>query len=104
MNNSENEAKSSKNPDDNCSLPISEYVKKLEPRVKLRYLEKISVIGIDPVLIEGKHFEPDCLPPVESTDLLCYLVLETSFTPSNSLKLSKALKLIIRWYLDSLLA
>ena len=24
--------------------------------------------------IEGKHFQADCLPPVESTDLLFYLV------------------------------
>ena len=42
-------------------------------------MKKFSTIRIDPALIEGKHFEPDSLPPVESTDLLCYLVLETSF-------------------------
>jgi len=60
---------------DLSSFPLSDYTKKLKPR----YLEKISVIGIDPVLIEGKHFQADCLPPVESTDLLFYLVLETSF-------------------------
>ena len=33
----------------------------------------------NPVLIDGKRFESDCLPPMESTDLLCYLVLETSY-------------------------
>ena len=33
----------------------------------------ISVIRIDPVLLKGKHFEPDCLPPVEARDLLFYL-------------------------------
>ena len=92
MNNSESEAKSDKSPDDNCSLPISEYVKKLEPRVRRRYLEKISVIGIDPVLIEGKHFQPDCLPPVESTDLLCYLVLETSFYTQQQFKAFRSLE------------
>ena len=59
-------------------LPLSDYAQKLDPAVIQRYLEKVSVIGIDLVLIEGKHFEPDCLPPVESTDLLFYLVLETS--------------------------
>ena len=61
------------------SIPLSVYPNKLEEKVKKRYVEKISAIGIDPVLIEGKNFEPDCLPPVESTDLLFYLVLETSY-------------------------
>ena len=63
------------------SFPISENAKKLDLPVRDRYFQKISTIGIpaDPVLIEGKHFQPDCLPPVESTDILCYLVLETSF-------------------------
>ena len=61
------------------SFPISENAKELDWLVRDRYLQKISTIGIDPVLIEGKHFQPDCLPPVESTDILCYLVLETSF-------------------------
>ena len=61
------------------SFPISENAKKLDLPIRDRYLQKISAIGIDPVLIEGKHFQPDCLPPVESTDILCYLVLETSF-------------------------
>ena len=61
------------------SFLISEYAKKLDLPVRDRYLQKISTIGIDPMLIGGKHFQPDCLPPVESTDILCYLVLETSF-------------------------
>lgn len=72
MDNSASEAKSGENPDVILSFPISEYAKKLEPWIKQRYLEKLSAIGIDPVMIEGKHFEPDCLPPVESTDLLFY--------------------------------
>ena len=72
------EQNSDEKPDLSC-LPISGYAKKLEPLVKQRYLEKISAIGIDPVFIKGKHFEADCLPLVESTDLLFYLVLETSF-------------------------
>ena len=57
------------------SFPISENAKKLDLPIRDRYLQKI----FDTVLIEGKHFQPDCLPPVESTDILCYLVLETSF-------------------------
>ena len=34
---------------------------------------------------EKKHLEPDCLPPVEATNLLSYLVLETSYYRRNSL-------------------
>ena len=52
-------------PDDVIPVPISDYAKKLDIKVRERYLQKISTIGIDPVLIEGKSFEPDCLPPVE---------------------------------------
>jgi len=33
--------------------------------VRKRYLEKIDCIGIDPVLLQGKNFNPDCLPPVK---------------------------------------
>lgn len=54
-------------------------------------MKKISTIGIDPALIEGKHFEPDWLPPIESTDLLCYLVLETSFYTQKQFKAFRSL-------------
>ena len=91
MDASECEQKSEKKPD-LSSLPLSDYAKKLEPLVKQRYLEKISVIGIDPVLIEGKHFEADCLPPVESTDLLFFLVLETSFYTQQQFKAFRSLE------------
>ena len=68
-----------KNSEQKPSIPLSVYANKLEEKVNERYVEKISAIGINPVLIEGKNFEPDCLPPVESTDILFYLVLETSY-------------------------
>ena len=54
----------SANPAVSISPPLSEYAKKLELRVRQRYLENISAIGIDPVLIERKNFQPDHLPPV----------------------------------------
>ena len=70
----------SSEPDHVVQIPLStDYVKKLDVKVRERYLWKISTIGIDPILIDGKHFEPDCLQSVESTALLCYLVLETSY-------------------------
>ena len=61
-------------------------LKKLGVKVRERYLKKISTIGIDPVLIDWKRFEPDWFPPVESTDLHCYLVLETSYYAQKQLK------------------
>ena len=80
------------------SMPLSEYASKLEEHVKQRYLQKISSIGVDPALIEGKLTlrtrQPDCLPPVESIDLLFYLVLETSFYALPS----AAYKPIIKWF------
>lgn len=73
-------------------IPLSDYAKKLDLKVKRRYEEKISAIGIDPVLIEGKYFQPDCLPPVESTDLLFYLVLETSYYTKQQFKAFRSLQ------------
>lgn len=75
----ENELKSSEHINQKASIPLSDYANKLEPKVKKSYLAKISAIGINPVLIESKKFELDCLPPVESTDILFYLVSETSY-------------------------
>ena len=61
-------------------------IKKIDVKVRERYLKKISTIGIDPVLIDGERFKPDCLLPVESTDLLCYLVLETNYYRQKQFK------------------
>ena len=72
--------------------PLSDYANRLENNFKQRYLEKISAIGIDPVLKEGQNFAPDCLPPVESTDLLFYLVLETSFYTKRQFKAFRSLQ------------
>ena len=59
---------------------ISEYVKSLDEHVKRQYLQTISVIGVDPaVLNAGVNLDTECLPPIESTDLLSYLVLGTRF-------------------------
>ena len=44
------------------------------------------------MLIEEKHFEAGCLPLVESTDLLFYLVLETSFYKQQHFKALRSLE------------
>ena len=89
---SDNEAKSDENVEATSSVPLSDYAKKLDQRVKKRYEDKIAAIGIDPVLLEGKHFEPDCLPPMEATDILSYLVLETSYYTQNQFKAFRSLE------------
>lgn len=53
---------------------ISEYAKQLNAGWRSIFAENIS-IRIDLVLVENKDFKLVCLPPVEWTDNLCYLVL-----------------------------
>ena len=76
----------SSDPDNVVQIPLSDSTKRLDGQVRERYLKKILTTGIDPALIVGKPFEPDCLPPVDWIDLLCYLVRETSFYTQKQLK------------------
>ena len=87
-------------PDYLIQIPLSDYVKKLDVKVRERYLKKISTIGIDPVLIDGKRFEPDSSPPVESMDLHCYLVLETSYYMQKQFKAFHSLEAYIQMVLS----
>ena len=73
MDSKEKETKCQKNSRVDYSFLISEYTKQLDLPVRDRYVQKIAAIGIDLVLVEGKDFKSDCLPPVESTDILCCL-------------------------------
>ena len=66
--------------------PLSNYANNLDPHVKKRYCEKISCVGIDPSLIPDKTYDPDCLPRVESMDLLSLLVLGTSYYSKDQFK------------------
>ena len=61
------------------AIPVlSDYVKGLGTRVKERYLAKRSVIGVDLASIPKEQFNGECLPPIEVSDFLGYLVLEAS--------------------------
>jgi len=71
---------------------LSENAKSLESRVKERYSQKISVIGVDPASITAEQFSPECLPPVEVSVLLSYLVLDTSFYTNKQFKAFKSLE------------
>ena len=81
-------------------LMLSEYAEKLDGNVKKRYVEKISEVGVNPVLIPDHKLDPECFPPIEASDLLPYLVLDTSYY-TNSLKTSVVYKLTTRWCLVS---
>ena len=74
------------------TILLSEYAEHLEYHVKCQYLEKISVIGVDPATMLDGSLDPKCLPPIEATDLLCYLVVDTSFYTAQQLKAFKSLE------------
>ena len=46
-------------------------------------------------LIPSDQFDPECLPFVEATDLVSYLVLETSYYTKQQLKCHKSLEAYI---------
>ncbi|CAH1254292.1 Hypp1335 [Branchiostoma lanceolatum] len=72
--------------------PLSDYARSLAPHVRQRYQEKISAVGIDPFLIQDEQLDADRLPPMESLDLVSYLVLETSFYSQERFKAYKSLE------------
>ena len=71
---------------------LSDYAASLESHVKLRYLQKISAVGVDPASIPCDQFGPECLPPIEQSDLFSYLVLQTSFYTNDQFKNYKSLE------------
>ena len=82
-----------KDEEDSTLVPLlSEYSKKLESRVKPFYIKNISVIGIDPAKLSHGKLDPDCLPPIKATDLLSYLVLDTSYYTAEQFKAFKGLE------------
>ena len=85
------EDKKNKNINEAPSIVLSEYAKSLESHVRTRYLQKITNIGVDPACLQGEKLDSKCLPPIEATDLVSYLVLETSFYSLNQFKAFKSL-------------
>lgn len=71
---------------------LSSYAKNLESHVRERYLKKISVVGVDRAAIPSDQFSSECLPPIEVSDLLSYLVLETSYYTNKQFKAFKSLE------------
>ena len=52
----------------------------------------MSVVGVDPAAIPSEQFSSECLPPIEVSDLLSYLVLETSYYTNKQFKAFKSLE------------
>ena len=83
------------------SSVVEKIKEKVEKRVKQRYLQKISSIGVDPALIESKHFEP--VNPIvyhqwnQSTFYFTWF-WKQACTRNNNLKPSAAYKPIIKWF------
>ena len=71
---------------------LSSHAEGLESHVRERYLKKISVVGVDPAAILKGNFHSECLPPIEVSDLLSYLVLETSYYTNKQFKAFKILE------------
>ena len=86
--------------EDICKIILSDYVKRLKSHVKQKYLEKISPVGINPATLIDAKLDPQCLPPIEATDFLFYLVIDTErvIIQRNSSKLSKAWRPTTRWF------
>ena len=71
---------------------LSSYAKGLENHIKERYFKKISVVEVDPAALPSEQLSPECLPPIEVSDLLSYLVLETSHYTNKQFKAFKSLQ------------
>ena len=69
-----------------ANFPLSDYAMSVEVHVLKRYSEKIKLVGIDPFLLSEKDFDTECLPPVETIDVVSFLVLETSHYTQDQLK------------------
>ena len=79
-------------------IPVrSSFSKNFEYYVRERYLEKISVVGVYRAAIPSEKFSWECLPPIEVSNLLCYLV----FTQISSLRPWKVWIRTARWFLVS---
>ena len=58
---------------------LSEYAENLEGHEMEREEQNIFVVGVDPSSLPSEQFDLENLPPIESTNLISCLVLETSY-------------------------
>lgn len=76
---------------------VSSYVESLPQETKVRCLNKISVInGKDPLADGALGEDMDDTPPVDASDLVSYLVLQTSFVTAKQFKARKGLEALVQ--------
>ncbi len=86
---------------------LSVYAKGLpEGATEARYLEKIRVIGVDPFILfsggNGTDITRASWPPVDSSDIVSYLVLQTSFITTKQFKLQVPCDLVVCTFPDGM--
>ena len=75
-----------------AAVALSAYAKGLDEAAKQRYLQKISVINSHDPLLGLPRDAKVVYPPVDSSDIVSYLVLETSFYTAKQFKARKGLE------------
>ena len=75
----------------------SSFGKNFECYVRESYLKKISLVGVYRAAMPSEKFSWECLPPLEVSNLLCYVV----FTQISSLRPWKVYIFTARWFLVS---
>ena len=73
-------------------IKLSDYAKKLDLTSKKRYLDKITLIGVDPFALTSAQLCDAVVPSVEAADLVNYLVLSTSHYTTAQFKAYKSLE------------
>ena len=75
------------------SVKLSSYGENLPPDAKLHYMEKLELIlGIDPFCLSSVEHQSSVLPPVDASDIVLYLVLQTSFVTAKQFKVHKSME------------
>ena len=73
-------------------MKLSSYTETLAGSAKDRYKEKISLVGTWDQFLGPQEESTDCVPPVEASDLVAYLVLQISFLTAKQFKAYKGLE------------
>ena len=72
---------------------LSSYADKLPNEAKVRYLQKLSLIdGVDPFEVSTSGGNDCPLPPVDASDIVSYLVLQTSFISAKQFKAHRSME------------
>lgn len=76
-----------------ANAKLSKYVEKLPAEARSRYLAKLELIGgVDPLQLDRPSLESSTFPPIDASDIVSYLVLQTSFITAKQFKAHKSLE------------